>query len=226
MRILLTAGPTHEPIDAVRYLANRSSGAMGISLAAAAHRAGHAVTLLLGPVCEVPLPEVTTHRFQTTADLQTLLDDHFSQCDVLIMAAAVADYRPAPQTPAPQTPGSSPGEQSGDADATAPAKLPRSSEGLTLKLEATPDLVAACAARKRPDQRIIGFALEDEADLARRAQDKLMRKQLDAIVANPLQTMSSPDIHATLYTPHADPITPGPMSKKDFAAWLLSWLIS
>ena len=207
MRILLTAGPAHEPIDAVRYLANRSSGAMGLALAEAAHRAGHAVTLLLGPVFVDPPGGVRTHRFRTTADLQTLLDAHFQECDVLIMAAAVADYRLAPQT--------------AGADS---AKLPRGREGMTLHLESTPDLVAACAARKRPDQRIIGFALEEPARLAERAKEKLTRKQLDAIVANPLQTMGAADIDATLYTPNTEPISPGPMSKDDFATWLVNWL--
>ena len=92
--MLITAGPTREPIDAVRYVANRSSGRLGVCLAAAARDAGWDVTLLLGPG-SVPAPDgVRTCSFETTAELASLLEEHFPRCDVLIMAAAVADYRP------------------------------------------------------------------------------------------------------------------------------------
>lgn len=201
--ILITAGPTHEPIDAVRYLANRSSGTMGIALAEAAAEAGHRVTLLLGPVHHAVPTNVTCKPFQSTNDLQNLLETHFSTCDVLIMAAAVADYR----------------VKSGST-----GKLERKGEGLTLELESTPDLVAGCAAKKRDDQTIIGFALEEPAALADRAQQKLSRKRLDAIVANPLETMSAADINATIYTAAGEAHTPGPMSKTEFAKWLVGWL--
>ena len=93
-RMLITAGPTHEPIDAVRYIANRTSGRMGVALAEAARDAGWAVTLLLGPVAVAPPAGVQTVSFESTADLARRLDEHFPDCDVLIMAAAVADYRP------------------------------------------------------------------------------------------------------------------------------------
>lgn len=199
--LLLTAGPTHEPIDAVRYIANRSSGKMGIALASAARDAGWGVTLLLGPVEAEPPTGVRVHRFVTTADLVALLETHFPVCDVLIMAAAVADYRPA------QPHGS---------------KLPRSQDGLTLELEATPDLVAACAARKTPGQKIIGFALEESANLSARAVEKLKGKQLDAIVANPLQTMSADSIDAQLFFPDGRRNAPGKLSKAAFAHWLIS----
>jgi len=203
-RILITAGPTHEPIDAVRYLANRSSGAMGLALAEAARDAGHDVTLLLGPVSRDLPTAVAVVRFQSTQELQDLLDEHFRACDVLIMAAAVADYRPRPRN-------------------SGQTKLERKGEGLTLELESTPDLVARCAASKRADQRIIGFALEEPA-LAARAQRKLNRKRLDAIIANPLKTMSAADIEATIYTAAGETHEPGPMSKTDFAKWVIAWL--
>ena len=204
--MLITAGPTHEPIDAVRYVANRSSGRMGIALAEAARDAGWAVTLLLGPVATVPPADVRTLSFESTADLARLLDEHFPGCDVLIMAAAVADYRP---------------------HRTNQPKLPRQGKPLVLELEPTPDLVAACAARKRPDQRIIGFALEEPASLEQRALEKLRRKGLDAIVANPLTTMGSPDVTATIYTvteeaSQAATRISGP--KPDFARQLIAWI--
>jgi len=204
-RILITAGPTHEPIDAVRYLANRSSGRLGICLAAAAREAGWDVTLLLGPT---PLPPtgVRTERFETAADLAALLDRYAPDCDVLVMAAAVADYRPR---------------------AAAAHKLPRSGRKLVIELEPTPDLIAACAQRKRPGQRLIGFALEEPGVLAARAQEKLAHKGLDAIVANPLETMNADQIRATVYTADGQVAAPpggGVIPKDEFARWLIAWI--
>lgn len=211
-RMLITAGPTHEPIDAVRYIANRSSGRMGVALAEAAACAGWEVTLLLGPGCTAPSDEVRTIRFESTTDLERLLEREFPACDVLIMAAAVADYRPK------------------RADV---AKMPRAAGTLTLEMQPTPDLVAACAKRKQPTQRIIGFALEEPASLLARAREKLTRKGLDAIVANPLRTMGASDICATVILPSgtcvnldAETETPSVsgISKESFAERLIRWL--
>jgi phosphopantothenoylcysteine decarboxylase/phosphopantothenate--cysteine ligase len=211
-QMLITAGPTHEPIDAVRYVANRSSGRMGIALAEAAQGAGWLVTLLLGPVSLQPPSGVRTLPFESTADLASLLDEHFPACDVLIMAAAVADYRP---------------------HRTGEAKLPRKGQPLVLELEPTPDLVATCVARKRADQRIIGFALEESALLVPRALAKLRLKGLDAIVANPLATMGSPDITATIYAATERPTESSTQAaisiaapKRDFARRLIDWIDS
>lgn len=209
--ILITAGPTHEAIDDVRYLANRSSGRMGIALAEAAHEAGCEVTLLLGPVptppaSRPPPPAFSVEQFESTADLQRLLDSHFSACDVLIMAAAVADYRPVARTS---------------------GKLPRQGGQRTLELEPTPDLVAGCVTRRRPGQRIIAFALEEPDQLASRAVEKMRSKGVDAIVANPLATMGSTDITAVVYTPTGETFAPNPPinDKQAFAAWLVRWLL-
>lgn len=205
-KLLITAGPTFEPIDDVRYIGNRSSGQLGVCLAAAGHQAGWNVTLCLGPVYRSPPAGFPVLRFETTAELERLLELHFPPCDVLIMAAAVADFRPRrADTP----------------------KLTRSAGPMTIELEPTPDLVAACAARKRPDQRIVGFALEDPSVLATRAADKLRRKGLDAIVANPLETMGSGRIRAVLYTATGEtlkPPTAGAIDKEAFARWLIAWL--
>lgn len=203
-RVLITAGPTHEPIDAVRFLANRSSGRLGIALAQAAAQRNLHTTLLLGPTNAEPTDtRIHLHRFQTAADLETLLHEHFPACDVLVMAAAVADYRPIP----PADP--------------AATKLRRTGDRLTLELEPTPDLVAACAARRAPGQLIVGFALEPRDRLEASALDKLRRKGLDAVVANPLETMDAPTIDATLITPDDRRDTAGPIPKADFATWLL-----
>jgi phosphopantothenoylcysteine decarboxylase/phosphopantothenate--cysteine ligase len=203
-RILVTAGPTHEPIDAVRYIANRSSGAMGLALASAAAQAGHRVTLLLGPVdTPAPMQGIGTERFVTSHDLTDRLVERFAENDLLIMAAAVADYRPAE---------------------TAEGKLPRGDRNLVIELEPVPDLVAGCAARKRPDQRICAFALEPPEQLLLGAEAKLWRKGVDAMVANPLQTMGADTVDATVIAPGREPVRPGSMSKVEFARWLIHWL--
>ncbi len=205
----MTAGPTREPIDAVRFISNRSSGAMGMAIADAAAEAGCDVTLLLGPVlAPAALAErVTVHRFTTTADLQALLAEHFGGCDVLIMAAAVADYRMRE---------------------VSPGKAKRAGS-LKLELEATPDLVAGVAATKRADQRVIAFALEEAEALESRALEKMRRKGVDAVVANPLSTMEDGRVAAVYLTADGGREEPwgaggaggGLMSKPDFARWLV-----
>lgn len=202
-RILVTAGPTHEPIDAVRYLANRSSGRLGIAIAADAARRGWPTTLLLGPVSVEPPQDsqVRIDRFRTTADLQRLLISAWPDHDVLVMAAAVSDFRPA---------------------TTASGKLRRDDAGLRLDLEATPDLLASLSSR--PDQTVIGFALAEQATLHAVAAEKLRRKRLDAIVANPLETMDADRITATLITASGASMHSPDRSKTEFAAWLLDQL--
>lgn len=210
-RLLITAGPTHEPIDAVRYIANRSSGRLGIALAEGAAAIGWAVTLLLGPTPRtVQSTGVRVRRFQTTADLEALLRDELLGCDILVMAAAVADYRPRPAergTPITQT------------------KLRREMRTLALELEPTPDLLAGCAARRRPGQLLVGFALEPRDRLMDSARGKLVRKGLDMIVANPLETMDGETIEATVIARDGrEWSTPGAIDKSAFAMWLLERL--
>lgn len=212
MRILITAGPTREPIDAVRFLSNRSSGRMGVALAQAAAEAGHEVTLLLGAGASVETEAlgagVRVIRFESTTDLQALLVEHFRGVpghDVLIMAAAVADYRPAPTA----------------------GKIERSKGSpLVLTLEPTPDLVAAVAAGKRADQKIIAFALEEPENLEARAAEKLRRKKVDAVVANPLGTMDAQTIEAVLLTTDGRRLAPGKLEKDAFARWLIAQIFS
>jgi len=205
MKLLITAGPTREPIDAVRFIGNRSSGRMGAAVAEAGTSAGHDVTLLMGPTMLAPSLAETCDviRFNTTAELEALLSDHFSSCDVLIMAAAVADYRPV---------------------TTTDIKLSRSGGGMTLQLEPTPDLVANIAAEKREDQRIIAYALEEPQVLESRATEKMKRKNVDAIIANALGTMEADGVEAVLLTKTGERIAPGWMTKADFAKWLVDWL--
>ncbi|MEO1235209.1 MAG: phosphopantothenoylcysteine decarboxylase [Planctomycetota bacterium] len=201
MQILITAGPTREPIDEVRFISNRSSGRMGIALADAAARAGHGVTLLLGPVlAPTTLGErIEVVRFQTTAELEALLGEHFPQCDLLVMAAAVADYRVA----------------------GAVAGKTERKKHLKIELEGTPDLVAGVASTKRDDQTVVAFALEEPHQLEERAVAKMKRKGVDAIVANPLVTMETDGIAGVLLTADGERDEPGAMDKEAFARWLI-----
>lgn len=207
--ILITAGPTHEPIDAVRFIGNRSSGRLGISLAEEAAAQGWRVTLLLGPVHRLPTDSrVRVERFRTTADLEALLNRELHAHDVLVQAAAVADFRPKP-----------------DPDAMN-RKLRRVKEGLTLQLEPTPDLFAQCVRNKRPGQTMVGFALEPRNDLMASARAKLDRKGADMVVANPLETMDGDTIEATVIGPMGSRLergatTDGAIPKRVFAQFLL-----
>lgn len=205
IRALITAGPTHEPLDAVRYLGNRSSGRLGVALARAALRRGWDTTLLLGPVAtDFQDSPLRVRRFRTTADLSRLMEEE-TQYDVLLMAAAVADFRP-----------------SRAAEGDGIQKWSRSDGPVTVVLEPTPDLLAAAAARRRPGQVLVGFALEPLDRLLDAAREKLRRKNVDLIVANDLATPESDRIEAfvlmrdgTVHRP------PGCMSKSAFAGWLL-----
>jgi phosphopantothenoylcysteine decarboxylase/phosphopantothenate--cysteine ligase len=189
----------------VRFIGNRSSGRLGVALAdhAAAH--GWQTTLLLGPTGTAPRDSrVRVVRFRTTAELGTLLDEHFPSCDVLIMAAAVADYRPVLK------------------EGTGEGKIKRTDQKLVIELEPTPDLLAACGKRKRPDQVVVGFALEPRERLIESATSKLERKNLDLVVANPLETMDSETIEAVVLGRDGSRLeTGGKIGKGEFAGWLL-----
>lgn len=205
MRILVTAGPTREPIDAVRFVSNRSSGKVGLALAQACAAVGHETTLLLGPVTTEAVAAlnekaVRIHRFETTLELQRLIRDHWSSHDVLVMTAAVADYRPR---------------------SAATGKIPRGGDTIKIELEPTPDLVAAAARAKRPGQFVVAFALEETAVLEPRAAEKLSVKGVDAVVANALETMENDSITPLWLTVSGDREAPGRMSKQAFARWLV-----
>ena len=223
MRLLITAGPTREPIDAVRYISNHSSGKLGLAVTRAAIEAGHDVTLLLGPGIESPAinatgPAARVFRFQSTQDLAALLDDHFVDHDVLVMAAAVADFRPT-RVIEGKRPRSGKTEDAGDR----PRQDSDEDRGRwTLRLEPTPDLVAPLARNKKPHQKIVAFALGQARDLALNGKAKLEDKGVNAIVANPLDTMNSDEIEPLWLTQNGQSVAPGRMSKSSFARWLMA----
>jgi phosphopantothenoylcysteine decarboxylase / phosphopantothenate---cysteine ligase len=164
LRVLVSAGGTREPIDSVRYVGNRSSGRMGVALAHEAARRGAEVTLVRANV-SLPVPAgVRALDVETAAELEAALQAEFPAADVLVMAAAPADFRPA--SPA--------------ADKIAKAGR----EGLVLELEPTTDILAALAFGRRPDQTLVGFAAEHGEGAVERGREKLTRKGLDAIVVN------------------------------------------
>jgi len=162
VRCLITAGPTREHLDPVRFLSNGSSGRMGYALAAAAVRRGWKVDLVSGPV-DLPAPEgAAVHRVVSAAEMFAACARRFAACDLFFAVAAVADYRPKHRVP----------------------RKGRKRPGLwRLELVPTIDILQTLAARKRPDQVVVGFAAETHALLAS-AQRKLAAKRLDWIVAN------------------------------------------
>ncbi|MGE0481501.1 MAG: phosphopantothenoylcysteine decarboxylase [Phycisphaerae bacterium] len=162
LRILITAGPTREYLDPVRYLSNDSSGKMGFALAAEALLRGHRVTLVHGPVALPPPEGADCIAITSAADLLRACRRAWPRQDALIMAAAVADYTPA---------------------APARTKRKKSATDLIVRLKPTPDVLATLSAARRDRQLVVGFALEDRRARAR-AADKLTRKNLDAIVLN------------------------------------------
>ena len=157
LRILISSGPTREPLDAVRFISNYSTGYMGSLLASEALRRGHQVRVISGPSTE-PLPPVTVIRVEQARQMEQRLRQHSGWADAIIMAAAISDYR-----------------------LRRPAALKRPRQGgLALQLVATPDIIGRLP--RRPGQLIAGFALETGQAL-KRATKKLRQKRLDVMLA-------------------------------------------
>ena len=161
LSVVVTAGPTAEPLDPVRYIGNRSSGQMGYAIAEAAHARGAHVTLISGPTAIQPPKGVDVVRIGTTQELYDAVLGH-ADADVVIQAAAPADYR---------------------AREISPTKIKRTGDSLMIELVPNPDIAAALGARKHPGQTLVGFAAETN-NVIENAQGKLKRKSLDLIVAN------------------------------------------
>jgi phosphopantothenoylcysteine decarboxylase/phosphopantothenate--cysteine ligase len=160
--LLVTAGRTEEPLDAVRYLSNRSSGKMGYALAEAGRRRGASVILVSGPTHLEPPSGVTVERVGTAEEMAEAVLRNLEKATVVLMAAAVADFRPA------------------DIE---PRKIKRRDGVPALKLEATRDILAEVKGRRRPDQLVVGFAAETD-QVVENAAAKLRSKHLDLMVAN------------------------------------------
>jgi phosphopantothenoylcysteine decarboxylase/phosphopantothenate--cysteine ligase len=162
MKILISAGPTREKIDAVRFLSNRSSGKMGYALARAARQAGLETTLVSGPV-SLSVPEgVRLISVESAAEMAEAIHAEAGNADIVIMAAAVADYRPVK---------------------TVANKMKKQSGNLVLELERTEDILKSLGQKKKAGQILVGFAAETD-DVIAYAKSKLDKKNLDWIVAN------------------------------------------
>jgi phosphopantothenoylcysteine decarboxylase/phosphopantothenate--cysteine ligase len=164
LRVLVTAGGTREPIDAVRYVGNRSSGRMGFALAEEAAALGADVTVVAANVALPRHPRVSYVDVETAAELEAACRAAFASCDVLLMAAAVADFRPA--------------EAAGH-------KLKKAGrDELVVAMEPTPDVLSGLAAERAPGQVLVGFAAEIGSGALAHGREKLARKGLDAVVVN------------------------------------------
>ncbi len=202
LRVLVTAGGTREPIDSVRFVGNRSSGRMGLALAEEAARRGADVTLVAANVT-IPSPAgVETVTVETTAELEAAVREHFPRAEVLVMAAAPADFRPV----------------------AIEGKLDREAGGLTLELESTEDIVAAVAAGRRAEQTVVGFAAEHGEGAIERGRAKLARKGLDAVVVNDISRtdigFDSSENEVTIVLPDGE-LEVGRRPKPDVAAAIL-----
>jgi phosphopantothenoylcysteine decarboxylase/phosphopantothenate--cysteine ligase len=160
-QVLVSAGPTQEPLDPVRYLSNHSSGKMGYALARVARRRGAEVTLVTGPTALAAPPGVATVQVTTARAMARAMDDSFARATIVVMAAAVADHRPA---------------------VALDRKMKKGAAGISLALQKNPDIVRGLGARKGR-RLLVGFAAETH-DLAGEARRKLRAKRLDLIVAN------------------------------------------
>lgn len=204
-RVLILSGPTREAIDPVRYIGNHSSGRMGQCLAAAAQAGGADVTFITGPVTEEMLPRDTDlkiERVQSAAEMLAAAQTHFPAADIILFAAAVADYTPAQ---------------------TADQKHPKTTEPLILELQPTPDIAKTLCRDKKPGQICIGFALESQHGEAH-AREKLTRKNLNGIVLNGLEAMGAETAGYHVFTPTADEDW-GPLSKPECARRIFNDLL-
>ncbi len=207
MRFLITAGPTREPIDPVRYISNRSSGKMGYAIAAAALAAGHDVTLISGPVNLDPPRGATFVSILTSDEMHDAIHRCLRDCDALVMCAAVADYKPAK---------------------VSAQKIKKGNETLLLELIPARDILASLPKRDR-HCLVVGFAAETN-DIEENAQKKLREKNCDIIVANdvsrPDSGMESDANEVTIFFRNGEKERISRASKKIIARELVKILIN
>ena len=205
MNILVTAGPTREFIDPVRFISNRSSGKMGYAIARAAVRRGHRVVLISGPVNLPPPDGLSIVHVVSAVEMHSAVVENVSDCDALVMAAAVSDWRPA---------------------RIHKNKIKKRSAPATLELTPVPDIHLGLASRKG-GRIFVGFAAETE-HLLDEARDKLKRKNLDMIVANDVSRPDAGfevDTNAVTFIPAVgETLTLPLLSKDEVAERLVIWI--
>jgi phosphopantothenoylcysteine decarboxylase / phosphopantothenate---cysteine ligase len=206
--VVVSAGPTYEDIDPVRYIGNRSSGRMGIAVAQEAARRGARVTLVLGPTSVVPPPQMEVVRVRSAADMRDAVLSTARSADAVVMAAAVADYRLA--------------------GGAATQKMKKQADGLVLTLERTADILADLGQARGDASRpvLVGFAAETE-QVQQHALQKLDRKGVDLIVANDVSRTDAGfevDMNQATFVTR-DSVEPHPLESKDrLAVRILDWV--
>jgi phosphopantothenoylcysteine decarboxylase / phosphopantothenate---cysteine ligase len=209
LKVLVTAGGTREPIDAVRFVGNRSSGRMGFALAEEAARRGAEVTVIAANVSLPRRAGITYVDVETAAELAAAAEARFEATDVLLMAAAVADYRPA--------------------DPHAGKLKKDRTEELAVTLVRTTDVLTSLATRRRPDQLLVGFAAEHGDGAVAYGREKLARKGLDAVVVNDIGApgigFDAPENEVTVITAEAERHIPR-ASKAEVAVAILDAVLS
>ena len=205
MRLLVTAGPTCEDIDEVRFLTNRSTGRMGYAVAAEAARRGHRVELVSGPVQITAAEGVTVTLVRSARQMLEACQRLFPACDAMVASAAVADYRPA---------------------AKFPGKLKKSDADLVLPLVRNPDITRALAENKRPGQLIVGFALEatDIYESRSSAEAKMADKKQDMAVLNGPAAMGAAGAEVSFCIPGEGWSEAAVLEKTQVAARILDFL--
>lgn len=206
--VLVTAGPTYEPIDPVRFLGNYSSGLMGFALAEECAQRGATVTLVTGPThLTTQVSNLERVNVKTAQEMLEMCQKYAEQADILIMAAAVADYTPA---------------------TVAPEKIKKSDATMALNLKKTTDILATLALQRREGQCVVGFALETEQELAN-AKKKLENKKADIIVLNSLKQSGAgfqcPTNSVTIIDKRGNVVAGELKSKQAVAADIVSYLI-
>jgi phosphopantothenoylcysteine decarboxylase/phosphopantothenate--cysteine ligase len=205
MRVIVTAGPTREHIDRVRFLTNASSGRMGYAVAMAAAEVGHHVLLLSGPVSLVAPIGCEVVRFVSVADLAGELAARFGDCDALVMAAAVGDFRP---------------------EAPAAGKIPRGAGPVTIRLVPTEDVLAGLAGRKRPGQTVVAFAVEDPPPerAEAKARAEMTAKGADYVVVNTPAAIAAEESAACILSPAGLVLPWGRRAKRELAEEIVALL--
>ena len=204
--VLITAGPTREYIDPVRYLSNDSSGKMGFALAAAAQKRGALVTLIAGPVQLASPPKVRRIDVISAEEMRAQTLQIAPEADFIIMAAAVADFSP----------------QKISANKIKRAKTP--SSALTITLQENPDILAELANNKTPQQTLLGFALET-TELEKNAKKKLAQKNCDWIVANEASAINAEHSAVILFAKNGSKLTLAKNSKQRLAEQILEIIL-
>ncbi len=180
-RVLITGGPTREPLDAVRFISNPSSGRMAVALSRAALILGAEVHLVHGPLSVSPPPGVKTYAVTTAREMLQVAGEIFPEADLVVFAAAVCDLAPAE---------------------VLSGKIPKENLPEKISLVPTPDIARELNARKRPHQVSIGFALEEPSQLLLRARKKLLDKGFDLVAANPLSAFEARETEIFLLGKH------------------------